>query len=131
MLFYMADGSLKGSSDRMAKQLDFMPTLLGMLGYEKPFFSFGRDLFDQTSQSWGVIYSNGTFNMVSDSLVVMFDESKVVGAYNYLNDPMLENNISEQLTDDEMNLDFIKAYIQQYYRYVKQRNFTANQTTEK
>ena len=131
MLFYMADGSLKGSSDRMAKHLDLMPTLLGMLGYDKPFFSFGRDLFDETTPSRGVIYSNGTFNMVSDSLVVMFDEKRVVGAYNYLNDPMLNNDISSQLTDEQMNVDFIKAYIQQYYRYIKQRNFTTNQPSEK
>ena len=131
ILFYMADGSLRGSSDRMAKQLDFMPTLLGMLGYEKPFFSFGRDLFDETSPSRGVIYSNGTFNMVNDSLVVMFDETKVVGAYNYITDPMLNNDISSQLTDEQMNIEFIKAYIQQYYRYIKQRNFTANQPSEK
>ena len=108
-----------------------MPTLLGMLGYDKPIFSFGRDLFDQSTQSKGVIYSNGTFNMVSDSLVVMFDETKVVGAYNYITDPMLSNDISSQLTDEQMSVEFIKAYIQQYYRYVNQRNFTANQTTQK
>ena len=131
ILFYMADGSLRGSSDRMAKHLDLMPTLLGMLGYEKPFFSFGRDLFDESAPSRGVIYSNGTFNMVSDSLVVMFDEKRVVGAYNYITDPMLNNDISSQLTDEQMNVDFIKAYIQQYYRYIKQRNFTTNQQSEK
>jgi phosphoglycerol transferase MdoB-like AlkP superfamily enzyme len=131
ILFYMADGSLRGSSGKMAKHLDLMPTLLGMLGYEKPFFSFGRDLFDESAPSRGVIYSNGTFNMVNDSLVVMFDETKVVGAYNYITDPMLNNDISSQLTDEQMNIEFIKAYIQQYYRYIKQRNFTANQPSEK
>ncbi len=126
LLFYMADGSFKGRCNKMAKHLDFMPTILGLLGYEKPVFSLGRDLFDETTTPRGVIYSNGTFNLVSDSLVVMFDEKKIIGAYNYLNDPMLEKNIADQLSEQELNADYIKAYIQQYYRYIKQRNFTAD-----
>ena len=126
LLFYMADGTFKGRSDKMAKHLDLMPTLLGLIGYDKPFFSFGRNLFDPTTNPRGIIYSNGTFNMVTDSLVVMFDEKKIIGAYNYINDPMIENNIADKLSEQELNVDYIKAYIQQYYRYVKQRNFTAN-----
>jgi hypothetical protein len=39
---------------------------------------------------------------------------------------MLEKNIADQLSEQELNADYIKAYIQQYYRYIKQRNFTAD-----
>ena len=53
---YTPDGSVKGRSDTVTQQIDIMPTTLGLLNYNKPYFAFGRDVFaDKESGFAGVV----------------------------------------------------------------------------
>lgn len=44
ILFY-APGmpELRGMEDKIVEQIDIMPTVLGLLGYDRPYISFGQD----------------------------------------------------------------------------------------
>ena len=40
---------IKCDSTRLMQQMDITPTLLSMIGYDKPYFSFGKNVFEQDS----------------------------------------------------------------------------------
>src|SRR5690554_1845293 len=44
ILFYKSDGSLIGVDNELAQQIDIYPTLMDLIGYDKPFRSWGRSL---------------------------------------------------------------------------------------
>lgn len=54
LFFHTPDGSLTGTSERIAQQADIMPTILNYLGYPKPFNAIGNNLFDNNSEKWAI-----------------------------------------------------------------------------
>ena len=105
-------------------QTDIMPSVLAYLGYSNPFFAFGDDvLTKEKKHPYAVCYNHPVYQLLSDSLLLQFDGKKVCAAYNYQNDPMLQDNIAEETNTKEMET-YLRAYIQQYiYR------LTTNQLT--
>ena len=105
-------------------QTDIMPSVLAYLGYSKPFFAFGENVLTQDKKHpYAVCYNHPVYQLFSDSLLLQFDGKKVCAAYNYQNDPMLQDNIAEETNTEEMET-YLRAYIQQYiYR------LTTNQLT--
>lgn len=99
------------------KHIDIMPTLLSILGYDKEFFAFGRDAINDPGAPYAIVYNGGTFNMVADSLLYRFDESQLRGVYCYKSDPMQKEPI-----EDTTALPLMKAFIQQYYRHIAERD---------
>jgi phosphoglycerol transferase MdoB-like AlkP superfamily enzyme len=105
-------------------QTDIMPSVLAYLGYSKPFFAFGENVLTKDKKHpYAVCYNHPVYQLLSDSLLLQFDGKKVCAAYNYQNDPMLQDNIAEETNTEEMET-YLRAYIQQYiYR------LTTNQLT--
>lgn len=94
------------------QQIDIMPTILDFLNYDKPYYSFGRSLKEESKQP--VIYYNSpNFYCVTDSLFYIMNNYKFVEAYNYQKDSLLKNNILDKVKNKEME-KFCQAYIQTY-----------------
>ena len=53
LFFYLGDNSLKGNQFNITQQIDIMPTILDLIGYDKKFFSFGKSALRK--ESWAVI----------------------------------------------------------------------------
>ena len=53
LFFYLGDNSLKGNQYNITQQIDIMPTILDLIGYDKKFFSFGKSALRK--ESWAVI----------------------------------------------------------------------------
>ena len=98
--------------DKIAQQIDIMPTLLGLLGYQKPYLAFGIDLFQTPAEdTWAVNYLNGVYQYVKQDRVLQFDGQQTKAVY-ALSDSLMQHH----LTDDhqtQMELE-LKAIIQQY-----------------
>ncbi|KAA6304262.1 Lipoteichoic acid synthase 1, partial [termite gut metagenome] len=75
ILFYQPDSGLKGLIDTsIAQQIDIMPTVLGYLGYDKPYVSFGCDLFNTPSEkTFAVNYLNGTYQYFKGNYLLQFN----------------------------------------------------------
>lgn len=124
ILFYAPDGSLKGKNDKPVQHIDIMPTLLAMLKYEKPFFAFGTDMLDTTAMRTPIVhYNNNEYYIITDSLLYQFNEQKITGAYNYRNDFVGKKSVKGERAIEEQR---VKAYIQEYFSALKNRNFTIN-----
>ena len=105
-------------------QTDIMPSVLAYLGYQKPFFAFGKDILTKEKETqWAVCYNHPAYQLLSDSLLLQFDGQNTYAVYNYQNDPLLQNNIANEIDYIAMER-YLRAYIQQYiYR------LTTNQLT--
>ena len=100
-------------------QADVMPSVLGVLGYDKPYVAFGEDVLTQTHEHKYVVnYNEPIYQCFSDSLLLQFDGQEPTHLYSYAHDRLLQNDLLNQRKDDEevqRMLRYTKAYIQQYY----------------
>ena len=105
-------------------QTDIMPSVLAYLGYQKPFFAFGENILtNEKLHPWAICYNHPAYQLLSDSLLLQFDGQNTYAVYNYQNDPLLQNNIANEIDYSAMER-YLRAYIQQYiYR------LTTNQLT--
>lgn len=118
IIFYTPDGSLKPQlrDDVVAQQIDISPTLLHLLGYDKRFMSFGKDLLHAPDHSWAVNYNNGIYQLVQDNLLLQFDGEKTVGLYDYRSDRLLKHNLAVTNPAQPAMEKKLKAIIQQYMK---------------
>ncbi len=78
---YTPDGSLKGDIYDVTQQTDIMPTVLGLLGHDKPYFAYGRDIFNEDDRpKWSVSYDGQTTAYTNDG-VIKIEESDLLKAY--------------------------------------------------
>ena len=83
IIFFDTSGQLPaGVKPGVAQQIDIMPTLLSLLGYDRPYVAFGKDLLATAPDSmWTVNYSNGIYQYLRGDTLVQFDGERVVASY--------------------------------------------------
>lgn len=115
ILFYTADERFKGVNDDWAQQIDIYPTVLDMIGYQKPFRSWGRSLVNPDGQDPFVVkYSANLYQYMSGNYICTFDGKKAIGFYAKEDKDMKINLIKNR--NDEMDLLEIKvkSFVQDY-----------------
>ena len=106
--------------DKIAQQIDILPTVLGMLGYQKPYFGFGIDLLNTPSEeTWAVNYLNGIYQYVKYGYVLQFDGSQAKAVYS-LDDRMMKHNLKGKVDVQAKMERELKAVIQQYMERMTQ-----------
>ena len=80
-----------------------MPTLLGLLNYNKSYFAFGRDVFSSKDKGFAINYNGSAFQWITDSASYNFDE---------------------KTTGDSIVDKKVKAFVQRYYFQLEKRKFT-------
>ena len=106
--------------DKIAQQIDILPTVLGMLGYQKPYFGFGIDLLNTPSEeTWAVNYLNGIYQYGKYGYVLQFDGSQAKAVYS-LDDRMMKQNLKGKIDVQAKMERELKAVIQQYMERMTQ-----------
>ncbi len=120
VIFHDPSGELQPAMvDAVAQQIDILPTVLGLLGYDKPFLAFGCDLFSTPAQdTWAVNYLNGIYQYVKWGYVLQFDGQKTTGMYS-LEDRLMQHNLVGQVAEQALMELELKAVIQQYMMRMK------------
>ena len=119
LLIYKPNSTLIGNNTDFAQQIDIYPTILDLIGYEKPFRSWGRSLVGDTQiKPFVVRYSADVYQFMSGNYICTFDGAKVIGFYKK-EDKDLHNNLINKITP-EMNLLGLrcKAFVQDYMERV-------------
>ncbi|MFP4556725.1 MAG: LTA synthase family protein [Bacteroidales bacterium] len=115
IVMYKPDNTLTGTCDKVVQHIDILPTVLGILNYNKPFFAFGKDALSQDTKPFAIYYSNSAYQLIIEDSLFQFDGNQLIGVFNIKKDKMLKNNLigldPEKYSDE---LKFIKAFIQQY-----------------
>ena len=109
--------------DKIAQHIDILPTVLGMLGYQKPYFGFGIDLLNTPSEdTWAVNYLSGIYQYVRNGYVLQFDGHQSKSLYS-LSDSLMQHNLIHQpsvISHQQQMERELKAIIQQYMERMKQ-----------
>jgi arylsulfatase A-like enzyme len=103
--------------DKVAQQIDILPTVLGLLGYQKPYLAFGIDVLNTPADDcWAVNYLNGIYQYVRYGYVLQFDGQKTKAVYS-LQDSLMQHNLIHQpsaINHQQLMEQELKAIIQQY-----------------
>ena len=100
--------------DKIAQQIDILPTVLGMLHYPKPYFGFGIDLLNTPKEdTWAVNYLNGYYQYVRYGYVLQFDGTSTTAVYS-LDDKLMKHNLKGKVEEQQQMERELKAIIQQY-----------------
>ena len=103
--------------DEVVSQTDIMPSVMGWLGYDEPYFAFGENVLTQEKKHpYAVCYNAPVYQIFSDSLLLQFDGENITGVYDYRNDRYIKNNLTKTISPERIAPmeDYLKAYIQQY-----------------
>ena len=112
--------------DKIAQQIDILPTVLGMLHYQKPFFAFGIDVLNTPAEdTWAVNYLNGIYQYVKYGHVLQFDGQQTKAVY-ALSDSLMKQNLIGKIPQQPQMERELKAIIQQYMTRMTQDKLSAN-----
>ena len=117
IIFYTPDGSLETGVKQgvIAQQIDVLPTLMGMLGYDKPYIAFGCDVLrTPAAQTWAFNYNNGVYQYFKGDFLLQFDGQKTKALYRFKTDPLLKQNLAGKLPNQSQLENELKSLIQQY-----------------
>lgn len=113
LLFYKPDGSLKGTDDQLAQQIDIMPTVLSFLNYPAPYLAYGNNLLDAQSRRFAINYIEESYQFLCGNYVLHLTDDKLTAIYNRIDDPMLTKNLVGKIElAEEQKL--MKAIVQQF-----------------
>lgn len=102
-------------STTIMSQADIMPTLLGLLGYDRPYIAFGQDKTNTSAEaSLAVNYlpGNGYYQLIQGEWMLQYDGETLVHAYRFKEDPLLTQDQKEQCPAEY--LARLQSLIQQY-----------------
>ena len=103
-----------GVSPSVAQQIDIVPTVLGLLGYTKPFLSFGIDLLHTPAEkTFAVNYLNGVYQYVKYGYVLQFDGQQTKAVFR-LDDRLMKHNLIGKVKEQAQMERELKALIWQY-----------------
>ena len=93
----------QGSSDVLGQQIDIFPTLVDLMGYQKPFRSWGRSLLtnkeDETPRAF--VTHTQFYQLIQGNYIYVLDlQGEVVGVYTK-DDLNLTHNLKDQIPHNE------------------------------
>ena len=103
-----------GAREQVASQIDILPTVLGYINYNKPFFSFGHDVLNDCD-NFAINHFNGAYNIYYKNYLLIFDGKITRALYDMDNDPMQTKDIKDENIFARSLLETkVKAFIQQF-----------------
>ncbi|MCW1148959.1 LTA synthase family protein [Flavobacterium lacisediminis] len=116
LLIYYPKKNLVGKRTDIVQHIDIYPTILDMIGYNKPFRSWGRSLVSNNKETpYAINYFSNQYQFQSGNYICTFDGKKATGFY-AISDKGLEKNLISK-RNAEMNALEIKckAFLQDYF----------------
>ncbi|MRI63611.1 LTA synthase family protein [Ornithobacterium rhinotracheale] len=119
--------NLHGEVATPAQQIDIYPTLTDLIGYNKPFRSWGRSLVQENSDEPNIIVNSTGVNnqFIINDYIYIFDGKDVIGIYKRNDADLAQNLISERnLPQHQKAEELVKKWFQDYNERIIDRNLT-------
>ncbi|RWY50206.1 LTA synthase family protein [Mucilaginibacter gilvus] len=119
ILFYSANPvyALKGTRTDLASQMDIYPSVADLIGYNKPFRSWGRSLISNLpAETPRVINSTGNiYQFMQGNFTYLFDGKAITGIFAAADKGLAKNLMAGQLSlEMQKGMMDCKAFIQDY-----------------
>lgn len=132
ILYHPNDTNLIGRLPQIVQQTDIQPTILDLLGYNKPFFSFGVSAFDSTANHYAIAFKNDQHQLLLNNKLIGFDGERVRFGYVLREEQLYKVQTDTGTTSDwDENKKFIKAYLQNYSKALLENKMTFEAWEEK
>jgi phosphoglycerol transferase MdoB-like AlkP superfamily enzyme len=126
IIFFKPDNSLANRENEIIQHIDIMPSVLGYLHYDKPYFAFGRDVFREKQLPIAFNYRDA-YNLYTGEYLLSFNGQKTVGLYKFTEDKLLTQDLKEINVDIVVQMEQqLKAIIQQYNNRMIDNRLMAN-----
>ncbi len=116
-MFYSpnSDYGLKGEIKEPAQQIDIYPTLADLMGYQQPLRSWGRSLLSG-QEPYFIVNSDGlSMRVMTGNYIYVFDGSEVTNVYSINDKALLDNLLSNTLSQEmKLGIQKTKAWYQDY-----------------
>ena len=125
IMIYSPDNKYTGLNSTLSQQIDIYPTILDIVGYDKPFRSWGRSLVDESltpTIPFAMNFNGQNYQYSKGNLICIFDGVKAIGFYD-VNDLGLETNLISNRTKlmDDVELS-CKAFLKDYFDRIVDKN---------
>jgi phosphoglycerol transferase MdoB-like AlkP superfamily enzyme len=115
VIFFKPGSNLRGIKNRIAQQIDIMPTVLSYLNYDEEYIAFGNNLLDDSEESFAFNTSGSTYHLYMKNHLLEMIDNKPIGLYNFKEDIFLEKNLLDTEQDLQLLMEEkLKAIIQTY-----------------
>lgn len=117
ILIYKPGSSLIGENKEIAQHIDIFPTVLDLIGFNRPFRSWGRSLVSKEKdiEPYLINYNTNNYHFMKGNYICVFDGKKAIGFYG-INDKKFTSNLigkrNKEMNDLELSC---KAFIQDYF----------------
>ena len=120
ILFYLPEKNISAPLENTnIQQIDISPSILGILAYEKPYFSFGKNIFEKNQTNYVIQKLGDAYQWTENNYLLIFKNEKSQALYNFASDSLLKNNIltSQKPLVSKMERN-LKAFLQQYHHTI-------------
>ena len=115
IIFYKQGSDLGGIKNRIAQQIDIMPTILNYLNYDEEYIAFGNNLLDDSYESFAFNTNGSDYHLYMKDYILEMIDNKSVGLFNYRDDIFLEKSLIGKNPELQLQMeDKLKAIIQTY-----------------
>ena len=94
IMIYIPNSEFKGEVNSLASHMDIYPTIVDLIGYKKPFRSWGKSLVTPDDLNSIVVnyLGGGSYFIMNDSLISVHNGEKAIGFYD-IQDKNFKNNL--------------------------------------
>jgi len=94
IMIYIPNSEFKGEVNSLASHMDIYPTIVDLIGYKKPFRSWGKSLVTPDDLNTIVVnyLGGGSYFIMNDSLISVHNGEKAIGFYD-IQDKNFKNNL--------------------------------------
>jgi phosphoglycerol transferase MdoB-like AlkP superfamily enzyme len=125
VFFHPTDSTFKGVNNKVVAQIDIMPSIFDLIGYDEEFYAFGHSIFSE--ECFSPSYVNNKYLMFGKNHLFTFLNDKHLGLYN-LKDKFLKTNCYKDNKSIANALEkMLKAYIQTYHKDLINNTMTVNE----
>jgi phosphoglycerol transferase MdoB-like AlkP superfamily enzyme len=116
ILYYMPFEQLpKEVRPDLSQQIDILPSILHLLGYNQNIYAFGQSVFQKRNQAYSISYLEGVYNLYFENYLLTFSAYKDFQLFDMNSDPSLTKNIFDEKQDKIRAMClFLQAFIQRY-----------------
>lgn len=127
IIFFNPDSNLKEEDTNFAQQIDIYPTILDLIGYQKPFRSWGRSLVSESDiKPFMINHSGSVYQFARGNYICTFDGKKATGFYDK-NDKGFEKNLIADKNQEMIETEkACKAFLQLYMNTIIDKKLANN-----
>jgi Sulfatase len=120
VMFYLPNSTFPlFNQNTNIQQMDIGPSILGILKYKKPYFSFGKNIFDKNRANYTIQKIGDAYQWTENEHLLIFKNDKSVALYNFVEDSLLKQNLIEKEKTLSQNMEQnLKAFLQQYHNRI-------------